>query len=444
MAEIKQRVLVVDDDVEIRGLAVDILSADYEVREADDGLDGWEKALAWRPHLVITDMMMPRMHGYELCERLKGPAGVSGVKILMASSKPFATDKAQAIAAGADEYIMKPFAVDDLRSKVRKLLCPEEAAEPKPCSAPDKTGLTASSQVPAPAAKPTGPLPVYVRFWGTRGSCPTGGANTVRYGGNTSCAEVRIGDIPLIMDCGTGLRELGGALNKEFSGRPIEGHIFVGHTHWDHIQGFPFFTPLYNPRNTFNVYSVRGAHSSLRSIFGDSMALDYFPVPLSSLASKLNFIELEGAVDIGVAKVSYHHLNHPGVCIGFRIEAQGKVITYLSDHEDFGKLGGDSDMSRRQDAAVVEFARGSDLLIREAQYTEKEYVSRKGWGHSTYDDVVRFAVDAGVKRLAIFHHDPEHTDEIMDANVKYCRDLVAQDGAKTECFAAQDGMRIDL
>ncbi|MDO8804081.1 MAG: response regulator [Elusimicrobiota bacterium] len=441
MAEIKRRVLVVDDDVEIRGLAVDILSGEYEVKEAEDGLDGWEKALSWRPELVITDMMMPRMHGYELCKRLKGPDGIAGVKILMASSKPFATDKAQAIQDGADEYILKPFAVQDLRDKARQLL---SADAPKPRSAPDSPDLTRRSSFLAALPKPEGPLPVYVHFWGTRGSCPTGGINTVRYGGNTSCAEVRIGDVPLIIDCGTGLRELGGALNREFSDRPVKGHIFVGHTHWDHIQGFPFFTPLYNPRNTFTLYSVRGAHSSLRSIFGDSMAMDYFPVPLSSLACKLKFVELEGAVDLGVAKVSFHHLNHPGVCIGFRIETQGKVITYLSDHEDFGRLGGDSDMSRRQDAAVVDFARGSDLLIREAQYSEKEYSSRKGWGHSTYDDVVRFAEEAGAKRLALFHHDPEHTDDIMDANVKYCQSLLAQDGAKTECFAARDGMRIDL
>jgi ribonuclease BN (tRNA processing enzyme) len=174
------------------------------------------------------------------------------------------------------------------------------------------------------------------------------------------------------------------------------------------------------------------------------MALDYFPVPLSSLACKLRFIEMDGAVDIGVAKVSFHHLNHPGVCIGFRIEAQGKVITYLSDHENFARLGGDSDMARRQDAAVADFAQGSDLLIREAQYTEKEYASRKGWGHSTFDDAVRFAEITGVKRLAVFHHDPEHTDELMDANVEYCRGLLAKSGAKIDCFAAWDGLRVDL
>lgn len=146
--------------------------------------------------------------------------------------------------------------------------------------------------------------------------------------------------MPLIIDCGTGLRDLGHELSREFSGRPIEGHIFVGHTHWDHIQGFPFFVPLYNPANRFSVYSVRGAHGSLRNIFSDSMALDYFPVPLSSLACDLNFVELRETVDVGVARVAFHHLNHPGICIGFKVETQGKKIVYMSDHEFFFQVVG--------------------------------------------------------------------------------------------------------
>ena len=444
MADTKKRVLLVDDDEMVRGFTNTVLCEEYAVMEAEDGLTGWEKARAWKPDLVITDLMMPRMHGYELCKLLKGPEGIPGVKVMVASSKMFAADKALAVEAGADEYIVKPYNIAVLREKVRSLLYGGAPVARPAGPAPDSPAIAPRPSVSASRPGPGKPLPVYVRFWGTRGSCPTAGLKTVRYGGNTPCTEVRIGDVPLILDCGTGLRELGCALSAEFAGRPVEGHIFVGHTHWDHIQGFPFFTPLYNPANTFSVYSVRGAHSSLRSLFSDSMALDYFPVPLSGLGGKVKFIELEGAVDIGVAKISYLHLNHPGICIGFRIEAQGKVITYLSDHENYGKLGGESDLSRRQDAAVADFARGSDLLIREAQYTEKEYLSRKGWGHSTYDDVAAFAAAADVKRLAIFHHDPEHTDDIMDANVKYCRDLLAGSGVKVSCFAAWDGLRVDL
>ncbi|OGS12431.1 MAG: hypothetical protein A2234_07995 [Elusimicrobia bacterium RIFOXYA2_FULL_58_8] len=300
-------------------------------------------------------------------------------------------------------------------------------------------------QIPvADASAAPGRVPVYVRFWGTRGSCPVSGPKTIRYGGNTACTEVRIGNLLLILDCGTGLRDLGAAMLTEFQNRPIEAHIFVGHTHWDHIQGFPFFTPLYNPRNTFSLYSVHGAHGSLESVFSGSMASDYFPIPLASLAGKVRFIEMSGPVTLGPAKVSFCHLNHPGICIGFRIEALGRSVCYISDHETFGKLNGDNDMSRRQDAGINAFVQGSDLLIREAQYTETQYAARKSWGHSTFDDAVRCAAQAGVKKLAVFHHDPEHTDDMMDIHMAYCRALAQQLGGKVECLAAIDGLKIDL
>ena len=444
MAEQKKRVLVVDDDVILLELAADILSEDYEILKAVDGQDGWEKALAWRPDLVITDLMMPRMHGYELCELLRGPKGLPGLRIIIASSKPFYTDMAQAEACGADVYLVKPYPPSVLLEKVNQLLSGPVPAASSPVIASAPRPEQEADQFPEAVPAPQGDLPLYVRFWGTRGSCPTGGPKTIRYGGNTPCTEVRVGDLILIIDCGTGLRELGGALLQEFRERPIKGHIFVGHTHWDHIQGFPFFTPLYNPRNSFTLYSVHGAHGSLENVFKGSMASDYFPIPLTSMAGKLRFMEMSGTVDLGAAKVSFMHLNHPGVCIGFRIDAQGRSVTYLSDHECFAKLSAENDASRRQDAMVADFSRGTDLLIREAQYTEEEYALRKGWGHSTFDDAVRCAADARAKRLAIFHHDPEHTDEMMDGYMEYCRGLAQKAGAGTDCFAARDGLRIYL
>lgn len=433
----RKKVLIVDDDPALRDLSVAVFAEEYEVREAVNGRDGWEKALEWQPDLVVTDLMMPVMHGYELCSLLKGPKGVNGVKIIVSSSKPFSTDKSQARVAGADEYIVKPFKVEELALKAKRLLSEVTA-----------TSRTGNGEVEESASRdnfrsvPTGRMreSICVNFRGTRGSCPTGGVRTVRYGANTSCLELRIGDVPVILDCGTGLRELGLSLSKEFSGRPIDGHIFVSHTHWDHIQGFPFFVPFYNPRNKFNVYSVHGASSSLHSIFSGSMSLDYFPIPLSSMVCGMNFVELTEPVDIGVAKVSFHHLNHPGLCIGFRIETGDKVVTYLSDHETFQRLAGDNEVSRRQEAELAEFARNSDLLVMEAQYTEEEYLSRKGWGHSTYDDVVRFGIATGAKSLAITHHDPEHDDRDLDRHQEYCRGLAAGEGTSMECFFAKDGM----
>ncbi|HNW43227.1 MAG TPA: response regulator [Elusimicrobiales bacterium] len=445
MTEHKYRILVADDDAMLLELAFDVLSAEaeYEVTKAVDGQDAWEKAQATPPDLVITDLMMPRMHGYELCEKLKGQGGIKGVRVLVASSKTFSTDKAQAEASGADGYIVKPYSPSGLLQKVAEML-----SGTKPVSAPRTPGTTSPAAPAAEtAAAPAAPHdhdPIFVRFWGTRGSCPVSSAKVIRYGGNTACAEVRIGNLLIILDCGTGLRDLGAALLAEFRGRPIAAHIFVGHTHWDHIQGFPFFTPLFNPHNIFSLYSVHGAHGSLESVFSGSMASDYFPIPLVSLAGKVRFIEMSGPVDLGAAKVSFCHLNHPGVCIGFRIEGQGHSICYLSDHEAFSKQNGENDMSRRQDEGINAFVRGCDLLIREAQYTEAEYAPRRGWGHSTFDDAVRGAVEAGVKKLAIIHHDPEHTDDMMDEHIAYCRALAQKAGSTVDCFAARDGLRIDL
>ena len=435
---------MVDDDRLLRELAQDILSDEYEVMLAVDGQDAWEKAQVFRPDLVITDLMMPRMHGYELCERLRGPDGIKGVRIMIASAKSFSTDKIQAVQAGADAYLVKPYRPAILIKQVSELLSGVQGTPAPAVPAVVYSPTPPAAPQPQPASDSLGRPPMYVRFWGTRGSCPVSGPNTLRHGGNTSCIEVRIGDLILILDCGTGVRELGKLLTQEFKDRPVEGHIFVGHTHWDHIQGFPFFTPLYNPRNTFNIYSVRAAHGSLQTVFGGSMASDYFPIPLSQMAGKLRFIEMAGPVDLGAAQVSFCHLNHPGLCIGFRIEAQGRVVTYLGDRESYVKINGDGDLSRRQDADLITFSKGSDLLIAEAQYTEEEYPGRKGWGHSTFDDTVRCAMDAGAKRLVFFHHDPDHTDEMIDSYVDHSRTIALLAGGKTECIAAQDGMRIDL
>lgn len=430
---VKFKVLVVDDDQMLRELAATVLGGDYLVETACDGQEGLEKALAWRPDLVITDIMMPRMHGYELCQRLKGPGGLPGVRVLMASSKAFPADLAQAKNAGADDYVLKPYEMGKLSQKVADLL-----GGLLPAAAP----APAVSGAPAPAVEESAADgSAYVRFWGTRGSIPISSPAAMRHGGNTACVELRAGGQVFIFDCGTGLRDLGLALAKEFKGRPLHGHLFVGHTHWDHIQGFPFFAPLYNPANSFGVYSVHGAHGSLDQVFRGTMSEDYFPVPLSGLAAKLDFVELTGEAGLGGAKVAFRHLNHPGVCIGFRVEALGRVVTYISDHESFYKLGGDNDLSRRQDGEIADFVRGSDLLIREAQYTEEEYPARRGWGHSTFDDVVRESAAAGVKRLALTHHDPDHTDDFLDAQAGRCRALAE---GRFEVFTARDGQRVDL
>lgn len=283
-----------------------------------------------------------------------------------------------------------------------------------------------------------------VRFWGVRGSIPAPGPRTALYGGNTACVEIRAGGRLLIVDAGTGIRELGVSLLKEKAGAPIEASLFIGHTHWDHIQGFPFFTPLYLPTSRFTVHGVHGTTKRFVDVMAGQMNSAYFPVQLKDLGSKPEFVEFHDPVMIGPVKVSYHYLNHPGVTIGFRFEHDGKAVSYISDHEPYGKLNASGEYAVKEDAAVARFVSGSDLLICESQYTADEYKIKKGWGHSTFDDVLDLGVKAGVKRLALFHHDPSHDDDMMAALEADSVGRVAARKAPLEVFAAREGMEVAL
>lgn len=444
-----KKVLVIEDDEALNEYAVRALTkADYEVERAYNGQDGVDKAASFKPDLVVLDLMMPGMHGIQVCEILRKDTALAGTRILISSAKGYASDIQAAKNAGADDYLHKPYRTEELQSKVAELIkaAPHTNGKAeKDDDEEDEMTRTLIIKAPMPVSADAGEkTDVKVRFWGTRGSCPAPGPNTVRYGGNTACTEIRFGDIICVIDCGSGLRELGIEMMKEFSPKPINAHVFVGHTHWDHIQGFPFFTPFYLPRNNFNLYSVRGAGKSLERVFRGQMASDYFPVPLKSLSANIQFVEMEAPVQIGPVKVKYQFLNHPGIAIGFRFEAFGKSVTYISDHETFARLNGESDVTVKQDQMVADFAKDSDLLICEAQYDEEEYKMKKGWGHSTFKDVIARGIAANTEHLVLFHHDPMHTDEMMDEYLDECRELVRQSGSRMILTAARERQTLDV
>jgi phosphoribosyl 1,2-cyclic phosphodiesterase len=296
-----------------------------------------------------------------------------------------------------------------------------------------------------------------VVFWGTRGSVPTPGPSTVRYGGNTACVEVRTGSGTLfILDCGTGIRELGLSLVR--NGGPVSGHILLGHTHWDHISGFPFFTPAFESGNSFKIYGARDLDRSLQSVLAGQMHQTYFPVPLGNLRADLRFEELdEGEFRVDDMLVRTHYLNHTSVCMGYRLEAHGGSVAYITDHEPYGLSVAHADSPAREigrglrggamhggDRRLIEFVRGVDLLIQDTQYTPEEYPRRRGWGHGSADYVTDLAIEAGARRLALFHHEPTHSDEQVDQMVQYCRARARQAGAEVDIFAAAEGQRITV
>jgi len=292
-----------------------------------------------------------------------------------------------------------------------------------------------------------------VTFWGTRGSIATPGPSTTVYGGNTSCVEVRCGSEILIFDAGTGIRPLGQALVDEFQDRPFTVHLFLSHTHWDHIQGFPFFMPAYQPTATIHIYGSTGLGRPLEKLMRGQMDPDYFPVALGELASTLLVHELRGtAVEIRDVTITTAYLNHPGMNLGYRVAHGGKTLVYATDNEPYrvtlDRLGlrgaAGRDFGRRLDEEFIRFVDGADLYIGEAQYTDEEYPRRIGWGHSSVSATVEAALASRVASLALFHHDPMHDDATVAGMADAARRLIAARGSAMHCFAAREGAVIDL
>ena len=270
-----------------------------------------------------------------------------------------------------------------------------------------------------------------VRFWGVRGSIPTPGPDTVQYGGNTTCIEVRCDDQIFVIDTGTGARRLGSQLLAEAYGE-LELYLFYSHLHMDHIQGFPFFAPIYEPTTTVHIYSGPPAESTTRGVLTTQMADPSFPVPLEHLRSTLKFhhIERGDTVKLGRVEVQTCELNHPGRAMGIRINHRGKSFVQCSDVEHRGD---------EPDNEVVALCRDADVLSYDSTYVEgPEYQAHKGWGHSTWQHGVKVSDAANVGTFIAFHHDPGHNDAFMD---RLAGSLSAK---RPGSLVAKEGMTIDL
>jgi phosphoribosyl 1,2-cyclic phosphodiesterase len=273
-------------------------------------------------------------------------------------------------------------------------------------------------------------------LWGVRGSTPTVDPATWRYGGNTPCLELLAPDgTRFILDCGTGLRMLGNRWSAANLGQPPQTHIFVTHYHWDHIQGLPFFAPLYAENNEFSFYSFRSkflGRDSLRQVLETQMALPYFPVDFSTMRAKRNFRELDGGETflVGKNKVTARHINHPQGCLGFRIETSAGTVVYATDNEP-----GDPALEK----SLQELAAGADIFVNDAQFTPSQLATvKKGWGHSSWKEGVKTARAVDAKTLVLFHHDPDSSDRIVDGLLRDAREEF------DSVFAASEGMVITL
>lgn len=284
-----------------------------------------------------------------------------------------------------------------------------------------------------------------LKFWGVRGSIPTPGPATVRYGGNTSCSELQHDGKLFILDAGSGLRVLGNELLK--TGKPISASILISHMHWDHIQGIPFFTPAFIPDNHFIFYGSAEAGKDLPTIIADQMDPTYFPIEMKEMGSTMKFEPLyEGKYDIDGVPVETIYVNHPGNALGYKFHLDDKKLVYISDNEPFPTAEKNDDpeqvlLGEDSNKKLIDFIKDVDVLVHDAQYTQEEYEKKVTWGHSPIEYTVDIAVKARVKKLILFHHDPLHDDDTIDKMLAHAREYAKESGANhIEILAASEGL----
>ncbi len=298
--------------------------------------------------------------------------------------------------------------------------------------------------------------PVIIKFWGTRGSIAVPSPETLRYGGNTTCVELRADGEIIVLDGGSGIRPLGVALDREFQARPIKLSLLITHAHWDHIQGFPFFKPAYDSKNEIRIFGFDGAGATFREIMAEPMRAPFFPITMRELSAQMNINKLnEMKFSLGKLDIHAAFVNHPGVCVGYRIFTSAGSVGFVPDHEPYefylhaarGKqLSAEEvkEIATEKHAGLVQFLRGSDILILDTQYTDQEYKKHIGWGHGSVSSAVSLALEAEVQTLFLFHHDPSHDDEMVDTLVESARELAMRSGSHLEVAGAQQGTEILL
>ena len=390
---------VVDDDDIQTMLVTDFLSrAGYVVYSSTDSTKAVAEIAEKKPDCVLVDLMMPKIDGFEVIEKLRSLPDLRNTKIAVVSSKTYDSDRRRAAALGVNAYILKPLDHDTFLAQIEALIH-------------DRIAL---------------------RYWGVRGTLPLPGAGSMRYGGDTSCMTLSAQpDHFFIFDGGTGLRRLSNHLMAKK--RRITGRMLISHPHLDHLLGIPFFAPFYVPGNEFSIFGCGGA-DGMRGLVNGVMQDPYFPITTREFGANVFFRDLhEESFELDGAVISTMLLNHPGKCLGYRLDILGHRVCYVTDHELFGP--GDPEFDEHYRRRLVEFIAGSDILITEATYRNSEYSRHRGWGHSTASAVAELAHDAGVKELHIFHHDPSQSDDDIDAKLSEAAEALAQLSSTTRVLA---------
>ncbi len=452
----KPFVLVAED---VRSIALTMSAAlesiGIEVALAGDGEECLEKISERLPDLLLLDLMMPKMHGIDVLKELRKHKDkcTRELPVVVCTTKQFTTEIRRMEELGVLGTVIKPFDRSHLIATVRDYLkglpnCPQ-ADEPSDSSETSTTEPSETAIAVAPHLAKTEPPRLAFRLWGTRGSIPVSGAPYIRHGGNTSCVSVDLGENIIILDAGSGIRDLGNTLTAARDSVHI--HLFISHTHWDHIQGFPFFAPAYIPGRQITVYGERGFGKNLESVLLGQLDSDYFPVQFEDMNADIKFEYMsEEPVAVGDAIVTREYVNHPGATVGYKIAVNGKSVVYIPDNEFLQGYLGEPDALTRDSAEIVphqktiDFASGADILIHEAQYLNEEYPAKIGWGHSRLSNACLFAKIAAPGRWLITHHDPMHSDDFLDTKERLTRNILRSIGCEIRIDHGYDGRILQL
>ncbi len=436
MSETKRHILIADPSAKTLEMILrSPQAASYEIETARSGPECLDRLNRFKPDLLLVELMLPEMHAIEILDRLGGRNKMLGVFIT--SAQTMIQNHRAAIERGADDYLQKPFTAEDFFARAEAFF--QGNLKAQTYIGPEITKEEAIYH-PIPTVSKT-----YLKFWGTRGSNPVSGPKYIRYGGNTCCLEVRYGDDHFIIDAGTGIRPLG----EEFQ---INGelNLFIGHTHWDHITGFPFFQPIYKNTTKINVYAPVGFDRKPKAIFTEMLAHAFFPVRLDDILADLTFKEIRDGDQIHIGKLTLemHYAYHPGDTLCFKIKSPHHTVGYVTDNEVLmGYHGHPKDVGKNHPLLephkrLITFLRDCDTIVHEAQYFPEEYRRRVGWGHSSISNAAAFIAATGCKNWIITHHDPQHSDRDLQVKVQLLRDILNECRLDVQVRMAYDGLML--
>lgn len=440
----KKRILIADESQElIQSILSHSSSKHFQFETASLGSECLQKISEFEPALVILDLMLPEIHGIEILKIIKTTSRMQKIGVILTSAQAMIQNYHAAMKGGADYFLEKPFDPDVLFSLIKRFFA--KKLHPDPFAGKESETIKRKRHY-APRLHPHNS---YIKFWGTRGSNPVSGAKYVRYGGNTSCLEVHHKDDLVIIDAGSGIRPLGETISLS-KAKTI--HLFIGHTHWDHITGFPFFNPIYNKHCHLCIWAPIGYEKTVKELFTDMLAYAYFPVRLDDIEAKLTFKDIiEGqTVTVGDISITSHYAYHPGPTMCFKIRAGNKTFGYATDNEvlmgyhgDPNAIGQDHKLLENLQS-MVKFFKDCDFLVHEAQYTNVEYQKKVGWGHSSVSNASVLIKYCDIKEWIVTHHDPTHTDEQLEKKAQLHKDVLEDAHIHCQVQMANDGLVIPL